>query len=100
MVDSIDAWCLQTLRCVSPQAPLVEQSVQAEDTPQLDARGYHLVQSLPLNEVEVSFICQLAATPGTVASLASQIGESVESLKPVIFRLRQMEIVALWTATE
>ncbi len=98
--ENLENWCLQTLRCLPAQMEPIERTVQAGDSPQLDARGYHLVQHLPLIEVEINFIRQLAVTPGTVETLASQIGETVENLKPVIFRLQELEIVSLWAATE
>lgn len=100
LADNLEAWALHNLRCLSPQNESVDGTIRPGDTPQLDPHGYHLVQFLPLNEIEVGIIRQLAVAPGTVETLASQIGESIENIKAVLFRLRELEIIALWPAAE
>lgn len=99
--EEMDHWILETLRCLPPDAPVIAEMVGESDTPQLNPRGYGLVHTLPLDEEEVTVIQVLSQTALSVEGLAAESQLPMESVRTVLFRLYQMNILDVWsTPTE
>jgi len=93
-----DNWTLASLRHVKFESLMAHQRPDANGSPAYTRKGYELIQTLKLNEVEARFATAVNGAE-SLQTIAKKINVPLNDALLIVFRFQALEIIDYWSSS-
>jgi CheY-like chemotaxis protein len=93
-----DNWTLASLRHVKFESLMAHQRADPNGSPAYTRKGYELIQTLKLNEIEARFATAVNGAE-SLQSIAKKINVPLNDALLIVFRFQALEIIDYWSSS-